>query len=77
MELMCISEQNLLFCFFALTGFDVASVCSTEPDPDMVPVDVSKLVLVPDGKGLYTVCFTPDKRPKDWKVGLCKSNLMW
>ena len=48
----------------------MASVCSTEPDPDMVPVDISKLVLVPDEKGLYTVCFTPDKRPKDWKVSL-------
>ena len=48
----------------------MASVCSTEPDPDMVPVDVSKLVLVPDETGQYTVFFPPEKRPKDWKVSL-------
>ena len=49
----------------------MASLCSTESDPDVVPIDVSKLSLVPDAGGMYTVCFLADKRPKDWGVSVC------
>ncbi|KAK7116271.1 hypothetical protein V1264_001983 [Littorina saxatilis] len=51
-------------------GVDAVSVCSTEPDPDHVPIDVDKLVLVPDDRGQYSICFPRSKRPSDWNVNL-------